>query len=158
MSFKNSIGIVSHLCQGHVKTRCLVSNISGQHRVAGDIFRVKRTSSLRIHSSSHCIPTHSVGQGLVLPGSDLRYSFPIVPRGGSTIQKHRNVEFVRQQVAKFLRTGYTFFHCYTPDRNERTDVHRPKAWVLPCNSLNKPTKCEYRHGESARGGKACNSQ
>ena len=128
-------------------TRFLISNISRQqHRLAWDIFRFQQTLSLSRQTSSHCIPTHSVGQGLVLPSSDLRNSFPIVPRGGSTIQKHWNVEFARQQVAEFLRTGYTFFHCYTPDRNEGAHIHRPKAWVLPCNSVNKTTKCGYCHG------------
>ena len=91
--------------------------------------------------SSHCILTHSVGQSLVLPSSDLCHSFPVVPRGSSTIQKHWNVKFAGQQVAKFLGAGYAFFHCYTTYRDERADVHRPKPGVLPCNSVNKPTKC-----------------
>jgi hypothetical protein len=100
--------------------------------------------------SSHCILTHSVGQSLVLPGSDLRHSFPVVPRGCSTIQKHWNVKFAGQQVAKLLGAGYAFFHCYTTYRDERADVHRPKPRVLTCNSVNKPTKCVCQ--TSFRGG------
>ena len=142
-----------------LKHAFLFQTSAGNNTVWNDrLFVFSKPLSPSRQSPSHCIPTHSVGQGLVLPSSDLRYSFPIVPRGGSTIQKHWNVEFARQQVAEFLCTGYTFFHCYIPDRNEGADIHRTKAWVLPCNSVNKTITCEYWHGYIASGGEACNTR